>query len=141
MRNQFIKRLVIQILKNQSNAIFHVWLVLNIITHIVWNVIKKKNITLYIIIIPLAIAKKQYLKDIKFVQSEELFVWRGRDGNCKECNLFTTSDGDCVLTCPIGTYKNIVNNSYIENCPMDYMVYIDMCIQKKKWARNNIIGF
>ena len=34
------------------------------------------------------------------------------------------------MTCPNGTYKNIVNNSCIEACPNDYIVYNDMCIQK-----------
>ena len=75
---------------------------------------------------------KTIIKNYYLDKSFKPFTWRKCNKNCTECNLFTTLDGDCVLTCPNSTYINILNNICIENCPDDSIIYKDMCIPKIK---------
>ena len=45
------------------------------------------------------------------------------NGNCANIclnNTFITSDGNCVLSCPPGTYQFSYNNSCLYSCPQNY---------------------
>ena len=66
---------------------------------------------------------KGYYLDINI----EPYIWRQCNETYEKCNIFITSDGDCVQTCPNGTFKNPLNNSCLESCP-DNNVYNDVCI-------------
>jgi len=53
------------------------------------------------------------------------------DGNCiNKCldNTFITPEGDCVLTCPKGTYQYSLNNSCLYSCPKDYVINNNECV-------------
>jgi hypothetical protein len=55
------------------------------------------------------------------------------DGNCiNKCldNTFITPEGDCVLTCPNGTYQYSLNNSCLYSCPKDYVINNNECVIK-----------
>ena len=73
---------------------------------------------------------KTIIKNYYLDKSTDLYIWKQCNEYCKACNLFANSDGDCVLTCPNGTYKNLLNYSCSEYCPDDYVIYKDMCIDK-----------
>ena len=49
--------------------------------------------------------------------------------NCLSCNsnLFLTDNGNCLSSCPIGTYKFYLNNTCIYFCPEDYIINNDKC--------------
>ena len=58
------------------------------------------------------------------------FIWKSCYEKCESCNIFITPDGDCVPTCPNGTYKIPLNNSCLNTCPDNYMIYNNECIHK-----------
>ena len=45
-------------------------------------------------------------------------------------NTFITSSGDCVRTCPNGTYQFSLNNSCLDFCPYNYEIIKGKCIIK-----------